>query len=760
MHGGAGQFLRRRTRRVSASRLALLLVFAAAIAAFFLADFDRYFTLDALMSRADALRAFVAARPVSAVLAYFALYVAVAALSLPGAALMTLTGGALFGLTWGTLIVSFASTLGATLALLAARYLFRDSVRHKLGNRLAAVDRGIAREGAFYLFTLRLVPVFPFFVVNLLCALTALPIGTFWWVSQLGMLPGTIVYVNAGRELGALESLSGILSPSLLASFAALGVLPLAARKLVDGVAARRAQGGWRRPGRFDRNLIVIGAGSAGLVSAYLGAALKAKVTLVERDRMGGDCLNTGCVPSKALIRTARYLHQLGRATEYGVRSANAEFDFAEVMARVQRVIRTIEPHDSVERYRALGVDCIAGEARLVSPWEVEVDTAGGSRQRLSARRIVIATGARPKVPAIPGIDAMGCLTSETIWSLRERPGRLLVLGGGPIGCELAQAFGRLGVPVALVELAPRLMGREDVEVSDFVAETLRGEGIDLRLGYRATRFELRGGRKVLIAEAVQSGAPQEGTSGAGGIEGEVAMARHPGGRAPNIEIEFDTLLCALGRVANTEGLGLEALGIATTDSGTIEVDEALRTARPSVLACGDVASSIQFTHAASHMAWHAAVNALFGGLRRFRVDWSVLPSCTFVDPEVARVGLNERDARERGVAFEVTRYEIEALDRAITDEARRGFVKVLTVPGRDRILGATIVGEHAGELIAEFALAMKHRIGLNKILGTIHVYPTFAEANKNVAGQWKREHAPAGVLRWLERWHRWRLGH
>jgi pyruvate/2-oxoglutarate dehydrogenase complex dihydrolipoamide dehydrogenase (E3) component len=628
-------------------------------------------------------------------------------------------------------LVSFASTLGATLAFLAARFLFRAPVQRRFGKRLTAINEGIGRDGAFYLFTLRLVPVFPFFLVNLLIALTALPVRTFWWVSQIGMLPGTVVYVNAGTQLGSLDSLAGILSPALLASFVALGVLPLLARRLVEWIRARRAQSHWQRPRRFDRNLIVIGAGSAGLVTAYIAATVKATVTLIERDRMGGDCLNTGCVPSKALIRTARLLHQAGRSSDYGIRAMRAEFDFAEVMERVQRVIGTIAPHDSVERYTALGVDCVAGEARLKSPWEVEIRDAEGRLRSLTARSIVIATGGRPVVPPIPGIESVGYLTSDTVWALRAPPGRLLVLGGGPIGCELAQAFARLAVSVVLVEMAPRLMGREDIEVSEFVAATFRGEGIDLRLGYRALRFELRPDGKTLIAE-------------------------HEG---REVVIGFDTLLCALGRRASTEGLGLEALGIATTANGTVEIDESLRTAQPRVLACGDVAGPWQFTHAAAHMAWYAAVNALFGGLRRFRIDWSVLPWCTFVDPEVARVGLNEQEARERGTPYEVARYDLADLDRAIVDEAARGFVKVLTEPGRDRILGVTIVGEHAGELIVEYVAAMKHRIGLNKLLGTIHIYPTFAEANKYAAGEWKRAHAPVRVLEWLRRWHRWRLG-
>jgi pyruvate/2-oxoglutarate dehydrogenase complex dihydrolipoamide dehydrogenase (E3) component len=553
---------------------------------------------------------------------------------------------------------------------------------------------------------------------------------TFYWVSQIGMLPGTIAYVNAGTQLAKIDRLSGILSPGLLASFAVLGLLPLAGKKVVDALRARKVYAGWKRPSRFDRNLVVIGAGSGGLVAAYIAAAVKASVTLVEKHRMGGDCLNTGCVPSKALIRSARFLSHVGRAREFGIHSACAEFDFAEVMERVQRVIRKIEPHDSVARYTGLGVECIAGTAKIVSPWAVEIATPDGTRT-LTTRSIVIAAGARPFVPPIPGIDDVGCLTSDTLWDLRTLPRRLLVLGGGPIGCELAQCFARLGAQVTQVEMLPRLMMREDPEVSALVMERFRREGVDVRVGHAAKRFALEDGEKVLYAET----------------EGR------------EVRIPFDTLLCAVGRVANTSGYGLEALGIPTTPNRTVEVNEFMATRYPNIYACGDVAGPYQFTHTASHTAWYAAVNALFGRFRRFRADFSVIPWCTFTEPEVARVGLNESDAQARGIPYEVTTYGIDDLDRAIADGEAHGLVKVLTVPGKDRILGATIVGEHAGDLIAEFVLAMKHRIGLNRILGTIHVYPTYAEANKYVAGNWKRAHAPAAALRWLERYHAWMRG-
>jgi pyruvate/2-oxoglutarate dehydrogenase complex dihydrolipoamide dehydrogenase (E3) component/uncharacterized membrane protein YdjX (TVP38/TMEM64 family) len=711
---------------VTRGRLLVLLLVAAAVAAFFAFGGQRYLTFEYAKAQQEALRAFYERHPFRTAGLFFLVYVAVTGLSLPGAALMTLVAGALFGLLWGTLVVSFASTAGATLAFLASRFVLRDWVRGRFAVPLQRVDEGVRKEGAFYLFTLRLIPVVPFFVINLAMGLTAMRARTFYWVSQLGMLAGTLVYVNAGTQLARISSTRDILSPELLGAFALLGVFPLAAKKTMDGVRARRVYARWRRPSRFDRNLVVIGAGSAGLVSAYIGATVRAKVTLVEKNRMGGDCLNTGCVPSKALIRTARLLAQMRDSARYGIRKASAEVDFADVMERVQRVIRDIEPHDSVARYSAMGVECIEGEAVMTSPWTVDIRTVAGVRT-LSTRAIVIAAGARPLVPPIEGIDRIPVLTSDNVWELRELPRRLLVLGGGPIGSELAQAFARLGSQVTQVEMLPRILAREDPELSEIVRARFVQEGIDVRTGHKALRVE-SGAENVLVCE-------------------------HEGREA---RLVFDRLLCALGRVPNTEGYGLEALGIPLTRARTVETNEYLQTLYPNIYACGDVAGPYQFTHTASHQAWYAAVNALFGTFRRFRADYSVIPWATFTDPEVARVGLNETEAKASGVAYEVTSYDLGDLDRAIADGAERGRVKVLTVPGKDRILGATIVGAHAGELITEFVTAMKHGLGLNKILGTIHVYPTLAEANKYAAGAWKRAHAPQRVLAYLERFHAW----
>jgi pyruvate/2-oxoglutarate dehydrogenase complex dihydrolipoamide dehydrogenase (E3) component/uncharacterized membrane protein YdjX (TVP38/TMEM64 family) len=714
----------------SGKRWGLLAVLVVAVIAFFALGLQRYLSLEYIKSQQGQLEAWRAANPLVAGLTFFGIYIAVTALSLPGATILTLAAGAIFGLGWGSLIASFAASIGATLAFLMSRVVLRDWVQAKFGERLAAINEGVQKDGAFYLFTLRVVPLFPFFLINLAMGLlTRIRVLTFYWVSQLGMLLGTVVYVNAGTQLARIDKLADVASPGLLASLALLGVFPLIAKKGVDLFRARKATRRWKKPARFDRNLVVIGAGSAGLVSAYIAAAVKAKVTLIEKHRLGGDCLHTGCVPSKALIRSARFLSQVKRASEFGMRSAQVEFDFAEAMARVQRVIHAIEPHDSPERYTALGVDVVLGEARIVSPWEVEVTQADGQIRRLTTRSIVIATGARPFVPPIPGIEQVEVLTSENVWNLRERPGRLVVLGGGPIGSELAQTFARLGSRVTQVEQAPRLLMREDAEASDLVTARFRAEGIEVLLDRTAKRIEVIDGEKLLIAE-----------------HGESEEC-----------IPFDALLVAVGRHANLTGFGLEELGV--TSGRTVEVNAYLQTNFPNIYAAGDVAGPYQFTHTASHQAWYAAVNALFDPFKKFRADYRVIPWAIFVDPEVARVGLNELEAKEKKVPYEVTTYALDDLDRAIADGEAHGFVKVLTVPGKDRILGATIVGENAGDLLAEFVLAMKHGIGMNKILGTIHTYPTMAEANKAVAGNWKRAHAPERLLAWVERFHAWRRG-
>ncbi|QUX93997.1 pyridine nucleotide-disulfide oxidoreductase [Marinomonas sp. CT5] len=714
-------------------KIGLLVLIAALVTGFFYFDLHQLLTLDGLKSGLVQFEEWQAERPFLVGGVFLLLYVIVTALSLPGAAIMTLAAGALFGLAWGTLIVSFASSIGATLAFLVSRYLLQDTVQKRFGDRLKAINEGIEREGAFYLFTLRLVPIFPFFLINLLMGLTTIRALTFYWVSQVGMFAGTLVYVNAGTQLGQLESLSGILSPSLLLSFVLLGVFPLIAKKIVDLVKARRVYSDFTKPKSFDRNLIVIGAGAGGLVSAYIAATVKAKVTLIEAHKMGGDCLNYGCVPSKALIKSAKVAHQMRHAENYGLNSSEPTFSFKKVMQRIHDVIAKIEPHDSVERYSKMGVDVVQGYAKLIDPWTVEIQLNDGGTTRLTARSIVLATGARPFVPDLPGLDEVGYYTSDTMWdafaTFDEPPKRLVVLGGGPIGCELAQSFARLGSTVTQVERSARIMGREDEEVSVLAQESLRQDGVNILTSHNALRCEKEGEVKRLIVE-------------------------HDGQESV---VEFDALICAVGREARLEGYGLENLGIET--KGTIVTNDYLETLYPNIFAAGDVAGPYQFTHVAAHQAWYAAVNALFGSFKKFRVDYRVIPWTTFVDPEVARVGLSEQDAKEKGIDYEMVSYDLDDLDRAIADSAAKGFVKVLTVPGKDKILGVTIVGEHAGDLLAEFVLAMKHGLGLNKVLGTIHTYPTWAEANKYAAGEWKRAHAPQRILNWLEKYHTWRRG-
>ncbi|MEQ1517327.1 MAG: FAD-dependent oxidoreductase [Usitatibacteraceae bacterium] len=701
------------------SKLLVLIIVAALIAAFFIFDLGKYFNLEYFKSQQAAIASYYAANPVQTGLIFFVVYVIVTALSLPGAAIMTLVAGAIFGLLWGVIIVSFASTIGATSAFLVARFLLRDSIQAKFGDKLKAFNAGVEKEGGFYLFTLRLVPAFPFFMINVVMGLTTMKTRTFFWVSQIGMFAGTVVFVYAGQKLSEITSLKGILSPGLIGAFVLIGILPIVAKKIVDGIRAKKVYAKWadKKPAHFDRNVVVIGAGSAGLVTSYIAAAVKAKVTLVERHQMGGDCLNTGCVPSKALIRSAKLLNHISRAKEFGIHTATAQWDFAEVMERVQRVITEIEPHDSVARYSSLGVDCVKGNAKILSPWEVEITLDSGAKQKLTTKNIVIATGARPFVPPIPGLAEIKPLTSDNVWNIRTLPKRLVVLGGGPIGSELTQCFARFGSKVTQVEMMPRIMIREDPEVSEMVKKKFEAEGVDVLVNHKAMQVVVENGEKFLI------------------VENEGKQKR----------VAFDEILCAVGRVANLTGFGLEELGIPA--KRVVETNEYLETIYPNIFACGDVAGPFQFTHTAAHMAWFAAVNALFGKFKKFKVDYSVVPWATFTDPEVARVGINEQEAIEQKIAHDVHVYGIDDLDRAIADGEPHGFVKVITPKGSDKILGATIVGEHAGDLLVEFVAGMKHGFGLEGILNTIHTYPTLGEANKYAAGIYKRSTATVGKL-------------
>lgn len=718
----------------------IVLIFAVLIGVigFFYFDLNELLTLEGLKGSMDQFEQYKTQSPWLVIGGFFVVYILVTALSLPGAAILTLAAGALFGLLQGVLVASFASSIGATLAFLTSRYLLRDTIKQRFPDRLASIDAGVKKEGGFYLFTLRLVPIFPFFLINLLMGLTAIKARTFYWVSQIGMLAGTFVFVNAGTQLAQIEQLSGILSFNLLASFALLGLFPLIAKGILTILKKRRVYKNYHKPKKFDRNMIVIGAGAGGLVTSYIAATVKAKVTLIEAGEMGGDCLNYGCVPSKALIKSAKVVEQIRHGERYGLNNSQPDFAFKNIMARIHKVIAEIAPNDSVERYTDLGVEVLKGYAKLIDPWTVEIALNDGGAQTLTARSIVIATGARPFVPDLPGLEETGYVTSDTLWDkfakLDKAPSKLVVLGGGPIGCELAQAFARLGSAVTQIERGTRLMKKEDVEVSVFAQEALTESGVTILTSQQAIRCETRDGKKHIIVAPKGSTDDQQETA-----------------------IEYDELICAVGRSARLEGYGLDTLGIDT--ERTISTNEYLETLYPNIYAAGDIVGPYQFTHVASHQAWYAAVNGLFGHLKKFKVDYRVIPWTTFIDPEVARVGLNEQEAIDKGIDFEITRYDFKDLDRAVTESTNHGFIKVITPKGKDKILGVTIVAEHAGDLMAEFVLAMKHNLGLNKILGTIHIYPTWAEGNKYAAGEWKRNHAPTKALQLLEKYHTWRRG-
>ena len=704
-------------------KIILLLAVAGLIWLFFLFDLNQYFSLANLKNELAAFKEYYGQHKVLTMLIYMVAYILMAALSLPGAVILTLAGGALFGIFYGTLLVSFASTIGATLAFLFSRYMFKDWVQHKFSSKLVAINKGIEKEGGFYLFTLRLVPVFPFFVINLAMGVTTLRTFVFYMVSQVGMLPGTIVFINAGTQLAKIETASGILSLNIILSFVLLGIFPIIAKRFTADVRRQKVFSKFSKPENYDYNLVVIGAGSAGLVASYIAAAVKAKVALIEEHKMGGDCLNTGCVPSKALIASAKLLSYVKRAKEFGFDKASIDFDFATVMERVQSIIKKVEPHDSIERYTGLGVDCIRGRAKIVSPFEVKVND-----RILTTKNIIVATGANPLIPTLPGLEKIDYLTSDNIWDIRTLPKKLVVLGAGPIGCELAQGFSRLGANVTLIQRGSQLMKKEDPDAAQIILDRFQAEGIEVLLDHSAKAIEVSGEEKQLICD-------------------------HDG---KQVRVGFDKILIALGRVPNVKGFGLEELGVELTGNKHIETNEFLQTNFPNIYCSGDVHGRYQFTHTAAHESWYSAVNALFGRFKKFSVDYGIIPWATYTDPEVARVGLNETDAELAGMDYEMVKYGIDGLDRAIADSEDHGFVKVLTVPGKDKILGVTIVGNHAADVIAEFVLAMKHGIGLNKILGTIHIYPTMAEANKYAAGLWKKNHAPKRLLAWIRKYHTW----
>ncbi|MCR9204358.1 MAG: FAD-dependent oxidoreductase [Halobacteriovoraceae bacterium] len=705
-------------KKVIPKVLILLIIIGLFIAAkkFGLQD---YLSLEYLKENIDQFKLLYTENPTRTISIFMGVYILSTALSIPGATILTLGAGALFGLGMGLLLVSFASTIGATLAFLASRFILRDYVQEKFGERLKSINDGVKREGAFYLFTLRLVPLFPFFVINLVMGLTPINVFTYFIVSQVGMLLGTAVYVNAGVQLSQISNVGDIFSLKLLLSFTALGVLPILGKKIISIIKTRKVYKKYKRPKSYDYNMVAIGGGAAGLVNAYISTAVNDKDALIEKQKMGGDCLNTGCVPSKAIIKTAKVVHSINNSKKYGIKQATCEFDLKEVMGRVHKVIDAIEPHDSIERYTKLGVDCLTGEAKILSPWEVEING-----EVITTKNITIATGASPFVPPIEGIKNVPFLTSENLWQLEELPEKMIILGGGPIGLEMAQSFHRLGSQVSLVEMGSRILSVEDEDVSEYLLKKLRDEGVDVFLNHKA----------VSITETHLTVETDKGRE----------------------EIPFDKILVAVGRKANIKGFGLENLEVQFRKNGTIETNEYLQTIYPNIFACGDVTGPYQLTHTAAHQAWFCAVNGLFGRFKKFKVDYSVIPWATYTDPEVATVGKNESALKAAGIEYDVTKYGIDDLDRAIADSSDYGFVKVMTTKGSDKILGATVVGVNGSDLILEFIAAMKHGFGLNAILGTIHPYPTMGEANKYAAGMWKKARKPEGVLKLLRKFHSW----
>jgi dihydrolipoamide dehydrogenase len=698
--------------------IVFVLVSVFLIARYF--NLQEYLSFESLKNNKELLFSYYNENQLQFVLVYLGIYILSTAVSFPGAAILTLAGGAIFGLWLGLGLVSFASTIGATLSFLGSRYLFRDFFEKKFKSQLDSINQGISKDGAFYLFTLRMIPIFPFFLINLVMGLTKISVIQFFFVSQVGMLLGTFVFVNAGTELAKINSIKEIASPQILLAFSLLGIVPLIAKFIINFIQAKKIYSRFKKPKKFDFNLIVIGAGAGGLVTSYIASAVKAKVALIEKHKMGGDCLNYGCVPSKAIIASSKKVHLRNKFLDYGLSKVQIEFNFKDIMKRVTEVIQKIEPNDSVDRYSKLGVDCFTGDAKLLSPFEVSLNG-----KILTAKNIVIASGAEPLVPKIKGLDETKFYTSETLWNLEKLPEELLILGGGPIGSEIAQAFARLGSKVTILEMADRILSKEDKEVSESIKHIFEKEGIRVLTKHKLIRFE----KNIGVCE----------------FEGK------------EIRIPFTELFLALGRKARVKDFGLEEIGIELNQNGTIKVDEYMRTNFPNIFACGDVAGPYQFTHVAAYQAWFAAVNSLFGIFKKFKVDYRVIPRTTFTDPEVASVGLNEMEANEKHIDYEISQYEISELDRAIADGEAKGFIKVLTKKKSDEILGVTIVSNNAGEILAEYVLAMKYKLGLNKILGTIHSYPTMSEANKYVAGSWKKAHKPEKVLQYLEKFHTWR---
>lgn len=706
-------------------RIIIFLVIIASIifgVAFF--DLTSYLTFDELKQRQLELQSLVSDNSFAAAAIFFLIYVLATSVSFPGALILTLAGGALFGLVQGTLLISFASTIGALFAFLVARYFLHDFVQNKFSDRLTLINQKVKKEGAFYLLFLRLVPAFPFFLVNLVMALTPIRAWTYYWVSQLGMLPATLIYVNAGTQIAKISSPSDIASPSMIFAFVLLGILPFITKGIISALKNNRAYKKFNKPHSFEYNTVVLGGGSAGLVAGYTTSTLQGKVALVERHQMGGDCLNTGCVPSKSILRSAKFVADIKDFASYGLSNANYELEFKNIMARVHDKISIIEPKDSVARYTELGVHCEQGDAVVLSPWEVNVND-----KILTAKNIIIATGATPALPNITDLDQIPYFTTDTIWSLTELPKKLLIIGAGPIGCELGQAFARLGSKVTIVYKQATILPNEDETAAKLVEASLLKDNVSLLTNFNSDKFINDFDNYSLV-----------------GSQDDAFTT-----------ISFTHLLIATGRKANIGGL--EVLNLDLDEKGRIATNDTLQTKYPNIYACGDVTSSMQYTHTASHQAWYAAFNALFHPLKKFKCTLDNIPRAVFTDPEITSLGITEKQAIEQGITHQVTTFPMDDIDRAITDNATTGFIKVITPAKGDKILGVCIVGEHASELIAEFVLAKTNGLGLNKILKTVHIYPTRSEINRMVAGKWRRSKLTKRTLDLLKKFQSWRLG-
>lgn len=707
------------------TRWLIVLFFVVATICFFWFDLEQYLTLEMIQAKSGALRDQVQAHPWWAGSVFFAAYVALTVMSFPGTVVLTLLAGALFGLVGGTLMVSFASNIGALFAMLISRFLLRDWIQRRFAKQIASINRGLERDGAFYLFSLRLIPLVPFVLLNPALGLTRVSMWTFWWTTQAGMLPGHAIYVGAGRQLARIREISDILSPSLIGTLALLAIFPLAATKLLTLYKARKVYSGWQKPKSFEHNLVVIGGGSGGLTAARIAASMKARVALVERERLGGAALHSGSVPARALMRAANLHHTLRQGGTLGIRM-HTEVDFAEVMRQVRRTLDEAQGQVTAESSKTAGLEMVRGSAQLTSPWSVQV----GNRT-LCSRAIVIATGSHAIIPPIPGLEEVEPLTCENVWDLQQRPERLLVMGGEANACELAQAFQRLGCQVTLVVEGDMLLASAEPEARQAVTDALCADGVQVLLKVSPQRFEVAESERRLVCSIDEQ----------------------------NRFLAFDQVLLALGREAHLHDLGLEKLKLSTREDGSLEVDEYLATRYPNIYAVGAVTGPDSSFQSAKHHAWYAAANGLFSGFRRFMVSDRVVPRVAFTSPEIASVGLTEAQAKLAELEYEVTMLDLDSLEAAQMSIGNSGFLKVLTERGRDRIIGVTLVGDGASETLAVFVLAMKHKLGLNKLRRTVHINPTLAEASLAVAEAWRRAHTAKRSQTWAARLHRWRLG-